>query len=290
MLIGGETGTGKEIIARLIHASSKRCGAPFVAVNLAAIPEPIAESELLGHLRGAFTNAERDRSGRILSAQGGTLFLDEIGDMPKQLQGKLLRVLQEREITPLGGRKAVPIDVRFVAATNRNLEKMVRAGAFREDLYYRLAVIPLEVPALRERRSDVAILVEHFRQEMNAKHGREVPGFSLQALQCLTEHDWPGNVRQLEHTIERLVLVAGNRIVGNEDLPPTLRSNVIDLSGGTLNLPASGVDLRMLLSQVEDRLIGQALDRTNGNKNQAAELLGMNRTTLVEKLRRKNVA
>ncbi len=290
VLIRGETGTGKEVVARLIHASSSRRGAPFVAMNMAAIPENLAESELFGHVRGAFTGAERTRTGKFRAADHGSLFLDEIGDMPKGLQAKLLRALQERSVQPVGGGESVPIDVRVIAATHRNLEQLVKDGLFREDLFYRLDVIPIELPRLSERREDIALLTEHFRKEFNARDGRAVPGFSPEVLARLQNHDWPGNVRQLENAIERLVLLAGNRTVSLDDLPPNLRGDVVDISAGRLDLPPSGVDLRMLLSQLEDRFIKQALQRTGGNKNRAAELLGMNRTTLVEKLRRRNVA
>jgi two-component system response regulator HydG len=290
VLIRGETGTGKEVVARLIHATSARRGGPFVAVNMAAIPESLAESELLGHTEGAFTGADRARSGRLLAAQGGTLFLDEIGDMPLALQAKILRVLQEREVTPVGGNRSVAVDVRVIAATHRNLEQMVRDGLFREDLYYRLDVIPIEVPPLRDRRDDVRLLAEHFRREFNQRDGGNVPAFSLDVMQRLCCYDWPGNVRQLENIVERLVVVARNREVTADDLPTNLRTDVVNLNAGLLDLPPSGVDLRSLLAQLEDRLIGQALARTGGNKNRAAELLGLNRTTLVEKLRRRNVA
>jgi DNA-binding NtrC family response regulator len=290
VLIRGETGTGKEVVARLIHASSSRRAAPFVAMNMAAIPENLAESELFGHLRGAFTGAERTRTGKFRSADHGSLFLDEIGDMPKGLQAKLLRALQERAVQPVGGGESVPIDVRVIAATHRNLEQLVKEGTFREDLYYRLDVIPIELPPLRERREDIGLLAEHFRKEFNARDGRLVPGFTPEVLARLQTYDWPGNVRQLENAIERLVLLAGNRTVTLDDLPPNLRGDVVDVSAGRLDLPPSGVDLRMLLAQLEDRFIKQALARTGGNKNRAAELLGMNRTTLVEKLRRRNVA
>ena len=290
VLIRGETGTGKEVIARLLHGASHRRSAPFMAVNMAAIPEALAESELFGHVRGAFTGADKPRTGRFVAANRGTLFFDEIGDMPRALQAKLLRVLQERVVTPVGASEGIPVDVRVIAATHRNLEAMVQDGTFREDLFYRLDVIPIEIPPLRERRQDIPALAEHFRNEVNAREGRSVRGFALDVMQRLCSYDWPGNVRELENLIERLVVVAAGRMVMIEDLPPALRTNVIDLESGTLELPASGVDLRTLLSQLEEKLIGQALERTGGNKNRAAELLGMNRTTLVEKLRRRNVA
>jgi DNA-binding NtrC family response regulator len=290
VLIRGETGTGKEVVARLIHGASMRRSGPFVAVNVATIPEPLAESELFGHVRGAFTGADKSRTGRFVSAHRGTLFLDEIGEMPRAVQVKLLRALQEREVTPVGGTESVPIDVRVIAATHRNLEAMIVEGTFREDLFYRLDVVPIEIPPLRERRLDIPALAEHFRQEINAREGRSVPGFALDVMQRLCAHDWPGNVRELENLVERLVVVAGTRMVVMEDLPSSMRTNVVDLETAMLDLPESGVDLRVFLTQLEERLITQALERTGGNKNRAAELLGLNRTTLVEKLRRRNVA
>jgi len=290
VLLRGETGTGKEVIARLIHASGRQSGGPFVAVNMAAIPENLAESELFGHVRGAFTGADGNRVGLIAAAHQGTIFFDEIGDMPRALQAKLLRVLQDREITPVGGGLPIPLDIRVIAATHRDLEEMVADGSFREDLFYRLDVVPLEVPPLRLRRSDIPALAEHFRRLMNAREGRSVPAFSSDVIGRLCAHDWPGNVRELENLVERLVIVACNRSVTVRDLPAHLRFELVDLEAGPLDLPMAGVDLRTLLSQLEDRLIGQALARTGGNKNRAAELLGMNRTTLVEKLRRRNVA
>jgi DNA-binding NtrC family response regulator len=290
VLIRGETGTGKEVVARLIHGASARRSAPFVAVNVAAIPEPLVESELFGHVRGAFTGADKPRTGRFVAASGGTLFFDEIGEMPRGMQAKLLRVLQERVVTPVGATESIPVDVRVVAATHRNLEGMIADGSFREDLFYRLDVVPIEIPPLRERRHDIPALAEHFRSEVNAREGRAVPGLALDVVQRLCAYDWPGNVRELENLIERLVVVAANRMVVMEDLPAHLRTNVVDLENATLDLPESGVDLRVFLTQLEERLIAQALERTGGNKNRAAELLGLNRTTLVEKLRRRNVA
>jgi DNA-binding NtrC family response regulator len=290
VLIRGETGTGKEVVARLIHAASGRRADPFVAVNMAAIPESLAESELLGHARGAFTGADRSRPGKILAAHRGTLFLDEIGDMPPGLQVKVLRVLEDRVVQPLGSNERHEVDVRIVAATHRNLESLIQKQTFREDLFYRLDVIPIELPPLRARIEDIPLLVEHFRCEMNTRHGRMVPGFAPEVLDRLREHDWPGNVRQLRNVVERLIIMAGQREVAVEDLPPNLRTTVLDINQAPMDLPPTGVDLRLLLSQLENRLIGQALKRTGGNKNRAAELLGLNRTTLVEKLRRRNVA
>jgi two-component system, NtrC family, response regulator AtoC len=282
VLIRGENGTGKQMIARLVHASSVRRGGPFVAVNVADLPESLAEAELFGEKGG--------REGRIVSAQYGTLFLDEVGALPKALQSKLLTVLQEREVVPAGGGEPVPINVRVIAATSKPLEQMVRDGALRDDLYYRLDVIPIEVPPLRERPEDIPILADYVRREVNARAGLSVPGFSAEVVKRLASYDWPGNVRQLETTVERIVHQAADRAVTLNDLPTNLRADVVELGVGIVDLPPYGVDLRLLLTRLEDRLIGQALERTGGNKNRAAELLGMNRTTLVEKLRRRNVA
>jgi DNA-binding NtrC family response regulator len=280
ILIRGEAGTGKQMIARLVHAASPRRGGPFVAVNLAMLPEPLAETELFG---------TPTAPGRILQAQRGTLFLDEVAALPKPLQERLLGVLRERAVGATGG-PAVPVDLRVIAASSRNLEQLVRDGALRDDLYYRLDVIPIEVPALRDRKEDIALLADYFRREANSRAGLSVPALSPEVVGRLVSYDWPGNIRQLETTVERLVHLAGDRAVTLIDLPTSLRADISDLGVGTLDLPPYGVDLRLLLTRLEDRLIGQALERTGGNKNRAAELLGMNRTTLVEKLRRRNVA
>jgi DNA-binding NtrC family response regulator len=290
VLIRGETGTGKEVIARLVHGASGRRAGPFVAVNLAALPESLAEAELFGHLPGAFTGATRARTGRLAAAHGGTLFLDEIGEMPRCLQAKLLRVLQEREAAPVGGGQPVPVDVRVVAATSSDLEAMIADGRFREDLYYRLDVVPLEIPPLRARREDIPALVEHFRREVNARESRSVPGFALDVMQRLAHYDWPGNVRELENLVERVVVMAGSRMVVMQDLPSQMRTQVMDLERAARDLPTAGVDLPLLLGEIEQRLIAEALERAGGDPDRAAELLGLHRTTLVEKLRRRNVA
>jgi DNA-binding NtrC family response regulator len=290
VLVRGETGTGKEVIARLIHGASGRRAGPFVAVNLAAIPESLAEAELFGQVRGAFSGGDRARMGRMAAAHGGTLFFDEIGEIPRSVQARLLRVLQEREVTPVGGGSPIPVDVRVVAATNRDLEGMIADGRFREDLYYRLDVLPIEVPPLRARREDIPALAEHFRAEINAREQRSVPGFALDVMQRLSHYHWPGNVRELENLVERMVVVAGTRMVVMGDLPCHLRTQVLDLERAGMDLPAGGVDLQILLTEIEEHLIAEALERSGGNRVRAAELLGLNRTTLVEKLRRRNVA
>jgi two-component system response regulator HydG len=290
VLIRGETGTGKEVIARLIHGASGRRTGPFVAVNMAAIPDALAEAELFGHAAGAFTGAHKARTGRMVAAHGGTLFLDEIGEMPKSLQAKLLRALQDGEVTPVGSSSAIPVDVRVVAATHRDLEDMIAAERFREDLFYRLDVVSIEIPPLRARREDIPALAEHFRREVNAREGRSVPGFALDVMERLSHYDWPGNVRELENFVERAVVIARTRMVVSKDLPTHMSAQVLDLERAARDLPLHGVDLRMLLTEIEERLIAAALGRAGGNRNRAAELLKLNRSTLVEKLRRRNVA
>ena len=290
VLIRGETGTGKEVIARLIHGASGRRTGPFVAVNMAAIPEPLAEAELFGQARGAFTDAGDARPGRLVAAHGGTLFLDEIGEMPRSLQAKLLRSFQDHEVTPVGARAPIPVDVRVVAATHGDLEELVAAGRFREDLYYHLDVVPIEMPPLRERREDIPALAEHFRRVVNAREARAVPGFALDVMQRLTHYHWPGNVRELENLVERAVVMAGARMVVMSDLPSHMRTKVVDLQRAARSLPTGGVDLPVLLGEIEERLIAEAMGRAGGNRNRAAQLLRMEHSTLVEKLRRRNVA
>jgi DNA-binding NtrC family response regulator len=290
VLIRGETGTGKEVIARLIHGASGRRTGPFVAVNMAAIPGSLAEAELFGHVCGAFADAGRARTGRMIAAHGGTLFLDEIGEMPKSAQAKLVRALQDGEVTPVGGGSPIPVDVRVVAATHRDLDAMITDGEFREDLFYRLDVVSIEIPPLRARREDIPALAEHFRREVNAREGRSVPGFALDVMQRLAGYDWPGNVRELENFVERAVVIARTRMVASKDLPTHMHPQVLDLERAARDLPIHGVDLPLLLTEIEEHLITEALGRAGGNRDRAAELLRLNRTTLVEKLRRRNVA
>ncbi len=289
ILITGESGTGKEIVARAVHRVSPRGESPFVAVNCGAIPEALLESELFGHARGAFTGAHQAKPGRIAMAQGGTLFLDEIGEMPLALQVKLLRVLQSREYSPVGDNRVLKADVRIVAATNINLESAVQAGTFREDLYYRLNVIHVHVPALRERSEDIPLLFHHFLARAKEKLGRtQIMGLSRTAAQLLAEYHWPGNVRELENTIERAVLLCSGNCIEPRDLP----QRVLGLGAEkriAARLPDTGIDLRNAVEAFENQLIRQALERTQWNKKQAAGLLGLNRTTLVEMLKRKRI-
>jgi DNA-binding NtrC family response regulator len=291
VLVTGESGTGKELVARAIHQASERRTKPFVTVNCAAIPENLLESELFGHAKGSFTGATQSRIGRFTAADGGTLFLDEIGELPLGLQAKLLRVLQEKEVTPVGESKSHIVDVRVVTATNRDLEDMVEKGGFREDLLYRLNVIPVEMPTLRERSADVAELVRHFITRASARRDRSITGISEEAMARLCAYDWPGNVRQLENTIERMVVLRSEGMLDVDDLPPKVRNaapkRLVPLGAPTL--PEEGIDLKDAVEEFENALILQALERTGWNKNRAATILRMNRTTLVEKLKKKNI-
>jgi DNA-binding NtrC family response regulator len=286
VLILGESGVGKELVARAIHYNSDRADQPFVAINCGAIPEELLESELFGHVRGAFTNADRDRIGRFAAADSGTLFLDEIGDMSAKLQTKLLRVLQEQEFERVGSSKTERVDVRIIAATNQDLQALMRERRFREDLYFRLSVIPIEVPPLRERREDVPRLVEHFLG-IQRRDYPELLGITEPALKRLLEYDWPGNVRELEGLIERLAVLKRLGWIGEDDLPPELRGQPLDVR--RVRLPEAGIDFAALIDTVETDLILQALAVTRWNKNQAARLLGLKRTTLVEKIRAKGL-
>jgi len=289
VLVTGESGTGKELVARAVHKASPRAPKAFVAVNCGAIPEALLESELFGHARGAFTGAHANKVGRIALAEGGTLFLDEIGEMPMSLQVKLLRVLQAREYSPVGDNRTLKADVRIVAATNVNLEQAVQAGTFREDLYYRLNVIHLTVPALRERPEDVPLLVQHFLKKAKERVGRtNIGGVSRAAAQILADYQWPGNVRELENTVERAVLLCQGELIEPKDLPQRLCGLGVEKRMSP-RLPDLGLDLRNAVESFENQLIRQALERTKWNKKQAASLLGLNRTTLVEMLKRKRI-
>ena len=289
ILITGESGTGKELVARAVHKQSPRSGKAFVAVNCGAIPEALLESELFGHARGAFTGAHANKIGRIALAEGGTLFLDEIGEMPMSLQVKLLRVLQAREYSPVGDNRTLKADVRIVAATNVNLENAVQAGTFREYLYYRLNVIHLNVPALRDRPEDVPLLVQHFLKKAKERVGRtNIEGISRAAAQILADYQWPGNVRELENTVERAVLLCQGSMLEPKDLPQRLCGLGVEKRMSP-RLPDTGLDLRNAVESFENQLIRQALERTKWNKKQAASLLGLNRTTLVEMLKRKRI-
>jgi DNA-binding NtrC family response regulator len=288
VLITGESGTGKELVARALHAGSARAGQPFVTVNCAAIPENLLESELFGHVRGAFTGALAPRIGQFVAADGGTLFLDEIGELPLSQQAKLLRAVQEREVVPVGDQKARKVDVRLIAATHRDLEAMVEQGTFREDLLYRIQVVPIELPPVRSRAGDIPQLVDAFVQRVNQKRNRKVTGVTEEAMSMLVAFDWPGNVRQLENLVERMVLLRAEGPLDVEDLPPRMQKPRAQRAQPA-ELPEDGIDLRDAVEQFENKLILQALERTGWNKNRAAAVLRMNRTTLVEKLKKKNL-
>lgn len=344
VLVTGESGTGKELLVRALHANSRRADCPFVPINCGAIPKELLESELFGHEKGAFTHAIRSRPGRFELADGGTIFLDEIGEMDLSLQVKILRVLQEKEIERVGGTGCKKVDVRIVAATNRDLESEVTAGRFREDLYYRLNVIPLHLPPLRERGMDILILAQCFLERFCQKKNRPLLRLGEDTARVLLAYDWPGNVRELENFMERLSILVDGECVQVDDLPAKIRDNVGPLDSlpplpegalgasaaplsppapapapqaaataaglppagpaGTAAAPAAGsgqfvwpdlsvleaqgVNLKDFLEAVEFRLIDEALQRADGVKNQAAELLGIKRTTLIEKLKKKN--
>jgi len=281
VLVVGETGTGKELVARALHRRSRRAGGPFVALNCAALPEGLLESELFGHVKGAFTGADADRRGLLQRARGGTFFLDEIGDMPPLLQAKLLRVLQERRVRPVGGEREVEVDIRLVAATHFDLERAVREGTFRQDLLYRLNVVGVEVPPLRKRGDDALLLAQHFLRVFAAESGKPVTGIAPAAGRLLLAYDWPGNVRQLENCIERAVAMTAHTEIQPEDLPAKVR----DHRDGSrvLNL-AAYEDQLVPLQDMERAYVLRVLELVGGNKSQAALALGISRKTLYRKL------
>lgn len=298
VLITGESGTGKEVVARQIHRSSGREG-PFIAVNCGAIPEHLLESELFGHERGAFTGAISARAGRFEQAKGGTFFLDEIGDMPTVMQVKLLRVLEERVVERVGGTKSIPVDVRLIAATHRDLPNRIESGEFREDLYYRLSVFPIEISPLCERAEDIPMLVDAFVHRLSTEQG-----ISLQltddAIEALQAYSWAGNVRELANLIERLAVIKPDGRISKRDLPwpvverddsagsPEILSHSIAPAGngGIVTLPQEGINMKNYLANIEQDMIHQALVESNGIVQRAAEMLGVGRTTLVEKIKR----
>ncbi|RLB74349.1 MAG: sigma-54-dependent Fis family transcriptional regulator [Deltaproteobacteria bacterium] len=280
VLISGESGTGKEVIAKALHRGSERSNGPFVAVNCAAIPKDLIESELFGHLKGSFTGAIKDRKGKFSLADGGTLFLDEIGELPIDLQPKLLRALQEQQFEPVGG-GSEQVDVRVLAATNRNLDEAMQSGGFREDLYYRLAVVPIEIPPLRERREDIPLLLDFF---LRKRHAGTTVNFSAEVVAYLQKYHWPGNVRELENVVEQMMILRSSDIMGLADLPerigrPSATTNKV------LNLPEEGYSLEAL----EQEAVEEALRRCNGNKSKAAVFLKIPRHTLLYRLEKYNI-
>ena len=292
VLITGESGTGKELVARALHDQSGRADKPFVAVNCAALPDALLESTLFGHVRGAFTDAHSSRDGLFVQADGGTLFLDEVGDLPTSLQPKLLRVLEEQKVRPIGGEREIQVDVRLLAATHQDLEAKVQTAAFREDLYFRLNVIELRLPPLRDRGRDVLLLAQHFVERFASRSNRDVRGLSAEACHYLLHYDWPGNVRELRNYMERAVVLALHDEITPEDLPPRVRA-----AGARpgASLPAAlqpGLDARLGLKDLpsmealEARYIALVLEHTEGNKSQAAKILDFDRTTLYRKIDR----
>jgi len=286
VLITGESGTGKELVARRMHEQSTRRDKPFVAVNCGTIPGDLLESEMFGHMKGSFTGATEQRPGMFQLAHTGTIFLDEIGEMSPHLQVKLLRVLQDREIRPVGADRSFRVDVRVVAATNKDLQAEVKAKRFRDDLYYRLQVIPVTIPPLRERRSDIPLLIEYFLRRHNSARPYPI-SISEEAMVLLWEYDWPGNIRELENVLERLVILSDSPVIRPDGLPPQIRSFLSEKKIPAPTLGDEGMDLNAAVEEFENRMIDEALRRTNGNKQAAARLLGLKRTTLVAKLRRK---
>ena len=281
ILLLGESGTGKELLAKAIHVNGPRKKGPFIAVNCGAIPATLLESELFGHRRGAFTGAVSDQRGKVEAASGGTLFLDEVGDLEPAIQVKLLRLLQEKEIEKLGEGKPTKVDARILAATNRDLESLVRTGDFREDLYYRLAVIPIELPPLRERSTDVALLADHFLDKYARKFGKKLK-LDRSVFRILERYPWPGNIRELENLMERLAALHPAGTVSPEDLPESFRSGASTVGEVLLQIPAEGLDLQKL----EEGLIKEALERNDWNQTRAAKFLGLTRNTLIYRMQK----
>ncbi len=284
ILITGESGTGKELVARAIHEASSRKEKPFVSINCSAFPETLLESELFGYMKGAFTGANANKKGLFEAAAGGSIFLDEIGDMTPAMQVKLLRVLQERRLRPLGGTNEVPVDVRVIAATNQDIQAQIRQGAFREDLYYRIAVINIHLPALRERPEDIGLLSFFFLRHYAERSGKGVTGISPEALHCLQSYSWPGNVRQLENTIERAVALETTPEIQIDRLPDNVRDRSNPTDGNLFTLPEGPFDLEGFLTEIESNLISQALRQSDGNQTLTAQRLKLTKGSLRHKL------
>jgi two-component system response regulator PilR (NtrC family) len=284
VLITGESGTGKELVARAIHEASGRKEKPFVSINCSAFPETLLESELFGYMKGAFTGAAANKKGLFEAAEGGSIFLDEIGDMTPAMQVKLLRVLQERKLRPLGSTIEIPVDVRVIAATNQDLQAQIRLGSFREDLYYRIAVITIQLPALRERPEDISLLSFFFLRHYADRSGKGITGISPEALHCLESYNWPGNVRQLENTIERAVALETTSEIQLSRLPDTVRNRSNEVEGDLFTLPEGPFDLESFLSQVETSLISQALRQSDGNQTLTAQRLKLTKGSLRHRL------
>ncbi len=283
VLITGESGTGKELIARMLHENSPRKDKPFVAINCGAIPESLIESELFGYVKGAFTDAWRDKPGLFEAANGGTLFLDEIGSLPLHMQVKLLRVLQEGEVRRVGGNKSIKIDVRIVAAGAQDLRELIKEGKFREDLYYRLNVVSVHLPPLRERKDDIPVLIDHFRRKFNLKLGTKISGITKEALDLLMRYKWPGNVRELENVIERAMIMADGSEITVSDLPPQILG--YEPESSRIPLPKDCLSIRKASAILEKQLIMEALKRTKGNRTAAAKLLEISHRALLYKIK-----
>jgi two-component system response regulator PilR (NtrC family) len=289
VIITGESGTGKELVARAIHFNGSRRNKPFVPVNCGAVPEDLLESELFGHVRGAFTGAVSNKVGLFTAAEGGTLFLDEITEIPTLLQVKLLRAIQEREIRRVGDTREIKIDVRLITASNRDLEQAVQEGVLREDLFYRLNVIPIQLPPLRERREDIPILVAHFLDKLGKQLGKRVSGVAPEAMALLERYHWPGNIRELENVFERAIVLGGGDVVGPDALPDSLRRER-PVRGLVVDLPEDGMDLEATLDGIERRYLQKAMERTNNVQTKAAELLRMTFRQFRYKLQKHNMA
>ena len=292
ILILGDSGTGKELVARAIHYNSPRADQSLIPVNCGAIPEDLLESELFGHMRGSFTGATMNRVGRFQLADGGTIFLDEIGDMSPKLQVKLLRVLQEQTFEPVGSTETIRVNVRIITATNRNLEADVASGRFREDLFYRLNVIPIHIPPLRERVDDIPLLIAHFVERFNKLKGRRISRFTDEAVQILCNYEWPGNVRELENLVERMAILHAEGEITPTQLPEKfsgISPRPAAASSSAIEIPDEGIDFNALVDDFEMQLIVKALEKAGGIKNKAATLLNIKRTTLVEKMKKKGM-
>ncbi|MFP4657251.1 MAG: sigma-54 interaction domain-containing protein [Desulfonatronovibrionaceae bacterium] len=304
VLVTGESGTGKELLVRALHNNSHRADKPFVPINCGAIPRELLESELFGHEKGAFTHAVKSRAGRFELASGGTVFLDEIGELDLSLQVKILRVLQEKEFERVGGSRTIDADIRIVAATNRDLEEEVKKGNFREDLFYRLNVIPLDLPPLRERGEDILLLADYFIKKFCAEKNRGPLKIEDKTARVLSEYPWPGNIRELENFMERMSILCEGQSISLQDLPGKVLNNTRPHESQNKTRPAAknfhwpglqdlekrSLGLKEFMDAIETSLLKEALDKTDGVKNQAAELLGIKRTTLIEKLKKKNLS
>jgi len=289
VLITGESGTGKELIAKAIHYNSYRRDNPMVVINCGAIPEELLESELFGHEKGAFTGAHKSRMGRFELANGGTIFLDEIGDMSPNLQVKLLRVLQEQQFERVGSTRTIGVDIRIIAATNQDLFSAVKQAKFREDLYYRLNVIPIKVPPLRQRKSDIPLLVDFFLKKFGQEKQKHVKKFTAEAMDSVLKYEWPGNVRELENLVERVIILANGDEIVLDDIPEPIRGQADTMDSPEITLPEGDIPFDHAVEEYEKRLILQALDETNWVKTKAAKLLKINRTTLIEKMKKKKI-